>query len=409
MHSLFCGKERIIMDDKEKEELELENERLREENERLRLLEEYRKTLPLKERLYDRIDVSVKTMDIIIAGLLILLAVVMIIALTTGCTINAQSTAVTSETQAEMPKQEENIKPEPVSVGVCIYDFKDDFMKIYRDELTKYLTETYGARVYTRDARNMQTNQDFQINALISRGIDVMIVDLVNTDSAASVVSICERNGIPLVFINREPDASEIERWEEEKINVSYIGTDAKQAGVMQGEIILDTSAHGDVNGDGTVSYAMIMGEAGNIDADFRTEYPIKTLEAAGYETEEVFREYGNWKKENGYLLASRALSENGDKIEVIFCNNDAMAIGAMRAVGEAGRTVGEDIYLVGVDALREAVSYVKDGMLTGTILNDYVKQSHTAADTAMNLLHGEHVDKTYQIDYIKIVLSRLF
>ena len=40
----------------------------------------------------------------------------------------------------------------------------------------------------------------------------------------------------------------------------------------------------------------------------------------------------------------------------MIFCNNDAMAMGALQAIEAAGRKVGQDIYLVGVDALEEAV-----------------------------------------------------
>lgn len=59
-------------------ELEEKNRQLQEENERLKKeREEYRKTLPFKERLYDHVNVSVKTMDKIIAVLFILLAVVL--------------------------------------------------------------------------------------------------------------------------------------------------------------------------------------------------------------------------------------------------------------------------------------------------------------------------------------------
>lgn len=61
------------------EELAEQNRQLREENERLkREREEYRKTLSPKERLYDHVNVSVKTMDRIIAALFILLGVVLV-------------------------------------------------------------------------------------------------------------------------------------------------------------------------------------------------------------------------------------------------------------------------------------------------------------------------------------------
>lgn len=66
------------MTEEELKELELENQRLREENERLK---EYRASLPPKERLYDRIPLTVKQMDLIIGGLLILLVAVIVLGL----------------------------------------------------------------------------------------------------------------------------------------------------------------------------------------------------------------------------------------------------------------------------------------------------------------------------------------
>ena len=109
-------------------------------------------------------------------------------------------------------------------------------------------------------------------------------------------------------------------------------------------------------------------------------------------------------KKDRGRELVSDALNHYGDQIEVVFCNNDAMANGARIAIESAGRTVGKDIYLVGVDALEETVGYVKDGGVTGTVWNDYVKQSHTAADVAIKMAAGEKVDTKYTVDHVKIV-----
>lgn len=66
------------MTEEERKELELENQRLREENERLK---EYRASLPPKERLYDRIPLTAKQMDLIIGGLLVLLVAVIVLGL----------------------------------------------------------------------------------------------------------------------------------------------------------------------------------------------------------------------------------------------------------------------------------------------------------------------------------------
>ena len=69
----------------------------------------------------------------------------------------------------------------------------------------------------------------------------------------------------------------------------------------------------------------------------------------------------------------------------------------------DAGRVVGEDIALLGVDALEECVLMVSEGTMTGTVLNDHVSQSHTAADVAIQAANGEEVDSYYWVDYVKV------
>ena len=68
-----------------------------------------------------------------------------------------------------------------------------------------------------------------------------------------------------------------------------------------------------------------------------------------------------------------------------------------------AGRTVGKDIYLVGVDALPEVVQLVMEGRITGTVLNDHIGQSHTAGDVAIKAAAGEPLENNYTVDYVKV------
>ncbi|MBR4794902.1 MAG: substrate-binding domain-containing protein, partial [Lachnospiraceae bacterium] len=92
-----------------------------------------------------------------------------------------------------------------------------------------------------------------------------------------------------------------------------------------------------------------------------------------------------------------------GNKIEVIFCNNDAMALGAIRAIKAAGRTVGKDVFLVGVDALKEACQAILDGDMTGTVFNDHITQAHSVADCAIKFIEGKRVDNYIACDYVKV------
>ncbi|MBQ7825612.1 MAG: substrate-binding domain-containing protein, partial [Clostridia bacterium] len=156
-------------------------------------------------------------------------------------------------------------------------------------------------------------------------------------------------------------------------------------------------------NGNGAVDYVMIMGDPENVDAQYRTEFSVKALTDAGLTVNKLFEQRGDWDQTKGQELAANALTQFGNDVDVIFCNNDAMALGAYQAIVDAGRVVGEDIYLLGVDALAECVEMVNEGKMTGTVLNDHIGQSHTAADAAIKAAAGEKLEKYYWVDYVMV------
>ncbi|MGM9548953.1 MAG: substrate-binding domain-containing protein, partial [Faecousia sp.] len=182
-----------------------------------------------------------------------------------------------------------------------------------------------------------------------------------------------------------------------------YVGADARQSGTYQGEIVLALDNKGDINGDGVVSYVMIVGDPENPDAQYRTEFSIKALTDAGVQVKELVKNVGNWDQTKGQEICAAALAQYGEDVEVVFCNNDGMALGAAAAIQAAGRTVGQDIYLLGVDALDECQEMVQKGTMTGTVLNDHIGQSHAAVDVAVKLLNGEAIENYYWVDYVKV------
>ena len=291
-------------------------------------------------------------------------------------------------------------------VGISIYKFDDNFMTLYRTELERYMVEDLGFKkenITIQDGKGDQAEQTNQIQNFIASGVDVMILNLVQSSSAPQVTDMCKDAGIPVVYINREPDATEEERWKTEGLNATYVGADARQSGTFQGEEIVETENKGDINGDGKVSYIMVQGDPENVDAQYRTEFSVKALTDAGIEVEELLLQRGDWDQAKGQQIVQDALTQFGDKIEVVFCNNDAMALGALQAIDAAGRKVNEDIYLVGVDALTEVVQNVVDGKMTGTVFNDHFGQAQTAADMAVKYLNGEAVDPVNMVDYVKV------
>lgn len=305
---------------------------------------------------------------------------------------------------------EEQSGAKTVKVGVSIYKFDDTFMTNYRNEIDAYFktlnNDSVNYEVVIQDGKNDMAEQTNQIDNFITQGYDVLILNLVQSSAAQTIVDKCAEANIPCIFINREPEPEVMASKDGSDYagKFCYVGADARQSGKMQGEIIADLENKGDLNGDGTLSYIMIEGDPENVDAQYRTEFSISQYkEKTGMPVECLVDQVGNWNRDEGETIAANALAQFGDQIEVVFANNDDMGDGALTAIKAAGRTVGEDIYLVSVDANDYAVANVLSGDLTGTVLNDAVGQSHAAVDAAIKAANGESLDSYYWVDYVKV------
>ena len=315
----------------------------------------------------------------------------------TACGGSSSSTAASSTAASSAAASE--AATGSANVGVCIYQFADNFMTLYRTDLEEYLKDK-GYAVTIVDGKNDQNTQTEQINTFLQQGVDVLIINPVQTTSAQTIVDTISPSGTPIVFINREPEKAVLDSYAGK---CCYVGADARQSGTYQGELILETETQGDINGDGKITYIMCKGDPENIDAQYRTEYSIKALTDAGKEVECLYEYLDNWDQTTAQQDVANALAQYGEKIEVVFCNNDAMALGALQSLQQAGRTVGKDVYLVGVDALSEAVQNVVDGNMTGTVLNDDVGQATAAAAATKLYVEGSKVEQYYWVDYVKV------
>ena len=341
---------------------------------------------------------------------LISLLLVLPMALTlVACGGKTEAPAAPEAPKAEAAPEAPAAEVTTYDIGVAIYQFNDNFMTSYRQELETYMksleTDTVKYNLVMVDGKNDMAEQTNQIDTFITQGMDVIILNLVQTSSAEVLIDKVVDAGIPLILINREPLGETDESYPGIINNptVCYVGADARQSGTYQGEIVLALDNKGDINGDGVVSYVMVVGDPENPDAQYRTEFSIKALTDAGVQVNELVKQIGNWDQTKGNEITAAALAQFGDDIEVVFCNNDGMALGAYAAIEAAGRVVGEDIYLLGVDALDECQEMVKAGTMTGTVLNDHIGQSHAAVDAAVAALNGEALQNYYWVDYVKV------
>ena len=297
-----------------------------------------------------------------------------------------------------------------VKIGICIYQLTDNFMSLFSDELVNYLVSKGFSRdnIILLGSANNETVQLSQVDELLADGVSALIINPVNSSAAHTITDKAAAKGVPLVYINREPSGYEENRWEDYQLDVCYVGCDARQSGIYQGELLLALGKNKlDRNGDGRIQYFMIEGAPENIDAGYRTLYSVSTLKNADLKPECLLDEVGNWDRSTAELIVRKGIKDGLDP-EAIICNNDAMALGAIDAVEQAGLKPGEDVYIVGVDALPEAIEMVQEGKLLGTVYNDYVLQSHLAADAAINYLNGDGNEHYIGCDYVKVSVDNV-
>ncbi len=140
-------------------------------------------------------------------------------------------------------------------IGISIYRYDDTFMKLYRSELKTKSGRDLSCPDHHAQCRRDQNEQNRQIKEFIDSKCNGIIINPVAASAAGTIADTCSQAGIPLVFINSEPEESERKRWEDRHMAVSSVETDSKQAGTYQGQIILETPGKGDKNKDGIVSY----------------------------------------------------------------------------------------------------------------------------------------------------------
>ncbi len=291
-------------------------------------------------------------------------------------------------------------------VGIFFYDEKDVFISLYKEELLNYLEVNGFANdnISVYDAGSDAITQKKQVEECIEEGVDVIMVNPVNSMVVPSITEAASSKKVPVVYFNREPSGEEEDKWYENDMPATYVGSDGRQAGSFQGELIADIGMEAlDMNGNGMVDYVLLEGEIGNIEATFRSIYVTDAMEDAGLKINCLSDHTADWSRAEAKVYMEEDLEAYKDDIELVICNNDDMALGAMEAIEEAGRTVGKDIYLFGIDAVEEALQAIIDGRMTATIFNDFYTQSHHAVEAAMNYIEGNKNEHYIGCDYIKV------
>jgi len=148
--------------------------------------------------------------------------------------------------------------------------------------------DALGVTYQDFDSNGNQTTQNEAIQTAIADGYNLLIVNMVTSGSSDTAKGIMELAGdVPVIFFNRavdedgvEASASVLNAYE----NIAFVGTDAPEAGHLQGkmvgEYVLEHYVEIDLNGDGKISYAMFKGDEANVEAIYRTQYGVEDANA---------------------------------------------------------------------------------------------------------------------------------
>ena len=331
------------------------------------------------------------------------LSAVMMLTLLAGCGGKKEEAPAPAPDapQAEQPAASD------LNVAVFYYNYSDVYISSVRNAMDAQFKEL-GITPNNYDGAGNQAQQTDQINTAISNGANLLVVNIVETsspDAAQNAVEAAKTAGIPIIFFNREVSDDVVNSYDK----CAFVGTDAPEAGHLQGKLIGDYLVENyetvDLNGDGTISYVMFKGQEGNAEAEARTQFGVEdantVLTEAGkpelvyYNTSATDKylvdQGGKWSAQaaNDYMatILPEYSEANKNMVELIICNNDGMAEGAVSALQGAGYNLGDGtsktIPVFGVDATDSAKQLINEGKMTGTIKQDAVGM----ADTILNLI----------------------
>ncbi len=302
-------------------------------------------------------------------------------------------------------QSEEKIKD--IKIGITVYNQYDTFVSEMMDEVVAYtdeMEEKYDISITLEvlNASANQVTQNDQMDYFIERECDIVCVNLVDRTDASTIIERGKSADLPIIFFNRELVEEDLQRWDK----LYYVGADAFESGIIQGEVLikkLEADFEGvDKNGDGILQYVMLEGEAGHQDSIIRTMYVLNTVSDAGYQLEKLADEIANWNRDQGKTKMNQWIDAFGTEIEVVFANNDDMALGAIDALKEHGY-FGEDDTLqepivLGIDGTKPALEAVENDELYGTVLNDSAGQAKGMLELAYAVVSGNELDENFEL-----------
>ena len=270
------------------------------------------------------------------------------------------------------------------TIGFAVSTLTNPFFVTMKDAAVAKATEL-GVELVVLDAQDSAETQASQIEDLITRGVNLVIINPVDSDAVGTSVVACNDAKIPVITVTRASNSGTV---------VEHLDIDNKEAGRLDAEQMIK-----DLGDKGKV--AILEGIAGSSSAIDREEGFKAALEGTGIEV--VASLCANYAREEGATVTEDILQSNPE-LNAIYAHNDEMALGAVRAVAAAGRSAEIKIY--GIDATDDALAAVQSGEMAATVQQQPDVQIQTALDNAVKYLNGETIEPLVNIP-LKLIVKQ--
>ena len=247
-------------------------------------------------------------------------------------------------------------------------------------ESIKERVEARGMKFIYTDGQDDIIRQVGNVEDLLVRGIDLLILNPLDPTALVQATKSATRAGVPVIIIDSSIDP--------EADYVTNIQANNLRNGELVGEWLV-----GQMGGK-RIRAAVLSGAQGNPVGKERRqgifrgiiEEQFRTLGGSRFDL--LVQGWGNWTYEGGLKAMEDILVAHPD-INVLISEQDAMALGAMQAIREAGK-MEEIIVVSGADGQKEAFEMIIKGDYGATGLNDPVLIAEMAVDAAVRILTGD-------------------
>jgi len=261
-------------------------------------------------------------------------------------------------------------------IGLSVSTLNNPFFVTLQDGAQSAADEA-GAELIVSDAQNDTAQQQDDIQNFVTQQVNVILVNPVDSDAVVPAIEAANQANIPVIALDRGASGGEL---------ATTIASDNVQGGNLAGEELIRLVGSGSV--------AQLEGTPGADPARDRGE-GFQDAIAAQSAVEVIASQSANFDRAEGLNVAENILQANPD-IAGIFAQNDEMALGAVQALGD---NAGDDVKVVGFDAIEDALSAIQDGTMNATVAQQPAEIGSLGVENAISVVNGEAVEENIPVE----------